>query len=236
MPEQTNGQDARTQGTSPETSAPSVVGPFNTRAPGDSANSPSGATVGAGVQPQEVACGPSDRTGASGARQPQFTDGGAQGSRTGVDGTARQGRGLTLRDIIEDAKEFSAQASTNTRFLAAGGLAVVWALADGKVAALRRPSMSLAVIGFVLALVADYLHYAFATKKLVAMIERNAGAGATHDSPVRLTRADVPAAAWFKWKTRCLVWAYLVLAWAFVMTVFPEAGGAVRRLAEFLTQ
>jgi hypothetical protein len=94
--------------------------------------------------------------------------------------------------------------------------------------------MSLAVVGFVLALGADYMHYARATKKLVAVINRNAGVA--YDAPVVLKHSDITAGRWFTIKNWCLVVAYVVLTWAFVMRVYPEAGASVRWLAAVLTQ
>jgi hypothetical protein len=244
----TNGQDARTGEGTGQLSRSSVVRnagsphiPSSTPAAskaGSAPGAPGGPDTGAPAVRAEdgTEADAGSAAAVTGDRAGRSAPGRAEGSASDLDRPAKQGRGLTLQVVIEDAKEFSAQASTNTRYLAAGGLAVVWALAKGDVAALRRPSMSLAVVAFVLALVSDYLHYSLATKKLVALIERSAAAGATYDSPVMLTRGDVPAAAWFKWKTRLLIAAYVVLTWAFVMTVFPEVGEVVRRIVALITK
>jgi hypothetical protein len=136
---------------------------------------------------------------------------------------------MTLQSIIEDAKSFSAQASTNARYLAAGGLAVIWALAEGKPSGLRHWYMVLAVLGFVLALFADFMHYSNAARRLSDVIERNRAARIPYESQALVTDADLTASWWFRWKMRILIAAYIFLAVAFVAVVFPGTDEAARR-------
>jgi hypothetical protein len=53
------------------------------------------------------------------------------------------------------------------------------------------------------------------------------------DAPVPLTRADLPASSWFVWKTRCVIAGFLLLAWAFVATVFHGAAAVAWQVAGF---
>jgi hypothetical protein len=240
-----NGEDVPTEGTNQHAGASgdrnTITRDGNTGTTSDRNGAPGVRDAGSSAAASDSSCSANSGTAAAEAAHranpERRTDGRAEASGTaGLDGSAQQGRpGLTLWVIIDDAKWFSAQASTNARYLAAGGLAVVWALADGKVAGLRRWYMSLAVFGFVLALLGDFVHYALAAKKLIAVIDRNKVARVAYDSVAQVTNADLPATTWFAWKLRVLVTAYVALAWAFVMTVFPEVGDAVRRFAAFAT-
>ncbi len=113
------------------------------------------------------------------------------GAAAGLDGAQGQAAaGIALGTIIADAQFFSKQASDNTRWLAAGGLAVVWALAQGKVTELRRWPMWLSVLVFAFVLVGDYLHYTRTSRKLADVIERCEAARTSINALVVLSRKD----------------------------------------------
>lgn len=154
-----------------------------------------------------------------------------QAKAANLDGTSEQAQAVTLIDVIEDANWFSAQASTNIRYLAAGGVAAVWLLGGATVGGLRSIGLTIALAGFAAVMLTDFLHYSTSAGRLGRFIEECAERGCGRDSKVFLPPdAATPAKRWYAWKTGLLIAAYVALALSFVARVFPEVISLIARI------
>jgi hypothetical protein len=136
-----------------------------------------------------------------------------------VDGAARQGRGLTVGDVREDAKYFSGQASTNIRYIATAGLAGAWAVSGGSLAAFRARCLSAALVLFVAVLGVDLLHYSESARRLARALEKAQEERLGLDSPAEFDGAPTPAAVLFRVKFWLVVLGCVTLGVAFVQAV-----------------
>lgn len=126
---------------------------------------------------------------------------------------------MTYADLRDDAHYYSAQASTQIRYIATAGLAAIWALSAGKLQAFRSFWLSAALSLFVSALGVDLFHYTETSRRLGTSLKEAASKRLSLESLIEPGAAATPAALLFSLKFGLVLLGFIAFAIAFVQGV-----------------